>query len=322
MARAVAEQMEREAYSGNVPVAVKQNEIVSEYAGDFLKYINATRLSMKTKAYYANGIRLLMEAGIGPLKLNAITTETVETLSVPGSGSNMNCALRALGRMLRRAGKAGLIRVVPEIPLAEENQRERLVQPEEEKLILDNASPNLHDLYLIVLDAGTRPGEAVNLAWEHVDLVRGVVLVNRGKTGMKARRHLPISDRVRSMLVERAKVSTCKWVFPSPFKSTVGQPMKVESFTAKFGRLKVKLGLPKELVLYSARHTFATDFMDATGDINQTSRMIGHTNLKTTQRYLHPKVAELGTIMDARNAARKASLASGHVFGHVLENLQ
>lgn len=88
-------------------------------------------------------------------------------------------------------------------------------------------------------------------------------------------------------------------------------------------------------MLYSGRHTFGTDLMDATGNLAQTSKMLGHGSLAVTGRYLHPGVAKLGTIMDSGNAsrdeARNVTKAAqnvtqisepGHDFGHVAEDAQ
>jgi integrase len=47
-------------------------------------------------------------------------------------------------------------------------------------------------------------------------------------------------------------------------------------------------GLPSDIVLYSARHSFATDMLDGTGNIVLVRKMLGHQSVTTTQRHLHP----------------------------------
>jgi integrase len=125
------------------------------------------------------------------------------------------------------------------------------------------------------------------------------------------------------------------WVFPSPLKQLAGRPIATHSLSSRFAALKKEKGWPRDLVLYSARHTFATDLMGATGNVAQTSKMLGHGSLAVTERYLHPKVAKLGMIMDARNASRDearnvvkaaqnvtAISEAGHDFGHVAKDVQ
>jgi integrase len=50
----------------------------------------------------------------------------------------------------------------------------------------------------IVMDTGTRPQEVGALRIQNIDFERGYIFVISGKT-RKARRHLPISDRVREV---------------------------------------------------------------------------------------------------------------------------
>ena len=45
-------------------------------------------------------------------------------------------------------------------------------------------------------------------------------------------------------------------------------------------------GLPKDLVLYLARHECGTTICRETG-IEYARRLLGHTNISTTQRYMH-----------------------------------
>ena len=62
------------------------------------------------------------------------------------------------------------------------------------------------------------------------------------------------------------------------------------------------LGLPEDLVLYSARHTFATDMLDKTGNLSLVQKMLGHESITTTQRYLHPELKDVAELVNKRNA--------------------
>jgi len=73
-----------------------------------------------------------------------------------------------------------------------------------------------------------------------------------------------------------------------------------------------------ELVLYSARHTFGTEFMAASKDLKLTMRTMGQVDVKTAMRYQHPETGQVSDIMNARNAQRKSATIDqdGHTFGH------
>jgi integrase len=48
--------------------------------------------------------------------------------------------------------------------------------------------------------------------------------------------------------------------------------------------------LPDGLVIYSARHTFGTQVLAASGDLAATMKVMGHRDVKTTMRYQHPQL--------------------------------
>lgn len=287
--------------------------VLRDYAVSFLGYIEKTRLADETKRYYKNGWRMLGSRPIAGMRIDSITKSDVEVLGIPGSGSTVNCALRTLKRMLKLAEEKDLISKVPRIHLVEENMREALIDAQVEAVILAKAPRVLRDAYLLIADCGIRPSDAVQLGWqEDVNFVDREILIAGGKTGRKGRRIVKMSTRVYDMLIRRAQDNEA-WVFPSV--KHAGEHMTAQTISSWFSGFKREQGLPKDVVLYSARHTFATDLTEATGDVTKTQKTLGHTKLNTTLRYVHSTVADTGRIMDARNAER-------HYLGHSKETVQ
>ena len=287
--------------------SVSKPPTLAEFAVRFLDFVRDARIDADTKRYYENGWRMLSALSIANMRVRDISTSYASSLTLPGSGGNVNCGLRTLRRMLSLAEEWGVIVRAPKVRLVKEIKRERLIYPEEEALLLRRANPTLRDVLTLMMDTGMRPSEVVCLRWEQIDLVERTVLVAGGKTH-NARRLLPIgSTRAWEMLVRRSSNGS-PWVFPSNRSKS---HLKVGSITVMFSALKRELGLPKDLVLYSARHTFATDMQAAVCDLSQTSRHLGHGSLAITQRYLHPEISKSALMMDARNAAREKA-QSGH----------
>jgi integrase/recombinase XerD len=54
-----------------------------------------------------------------------------------------------------------------------------------------------------------------------------------------------------------------------------------------FSNAKNKAGIKKEVGIHSLRHSFATHLLDKGTDIKFIKDLIGHFNIKTTERYLH-----------------------------------
>lgn len=53
-------------------------------------------------------------------------------------------------------------------------------------------------------------------------------------------------------------------------------------------RCRDHFGISKEIVLYTARHACASMMIDSGADISEVKVQLGHTDIGTTQRYVHP----------------------------------
>jgi integrase len=58
-----------------------------------------------------------------------------------------------------------------------------------------------------------------------------------------------------------------------------------------------RLDLP--YVMYDLRHTFATRAANAGMPLATLARILGHANLRSVQRYLHPSQQDMDRAMDA-----------------------
>ena len=104
------------------------------------------------------------------------------------------------------------------------------------------------------------------------------------------------------------------WVFPSS-RAKKGHIVGVSK---AFREARVSAGLPDDLVLYSARHTFGTEFMEATKNLKLTMAAMGHVDVKTAMRYQHPETGQVRDIMNQRNSKRKSVTTEewSHFWAH------
>lgn len=293
------------------------------FSATFLAYVRDTQdLSANTKRCYRNGWRLLGGTKVAGMKLDLIGTHDASVLKFPGSGSNANQALRTLRVMLSFAASKGLLKSAPKIGLRKEQKRKAvLTDPWQEDLLLDLAPANLRDFMLVILKAGMRPEEVARMRWEHVLWGQAQIRVDEGKTD-SAERFTVLTAALADAMRERKRGSKSEWVFPSPRKSESGHVVPT-SVSRGFGRL-LKLaageckrrGLPTEwldgLVLYSLRHTFATNFQEASGgDRAKLAKVLGHSSMAIGERYVHPSTGDAADVMDAWEAERRKVVKMG-----------
>lgn len=305
---------------------------LAEFAAQFLSYVDACeesgRLDKDTRRTYRNGWRLLQSTAIAGTRLDRIRTSDADMLSFPGSASNANQALRTLRRILSYAHELDIVGKVPLIRLREEQQREHIIEPWQEELLLEFAGPTLRDVMKIMLGCGLRPEEVCRLRWENIrwsanDPKQSKILVPDGKSA-KAHRWVPMNYSVRQLLRDR-EGNGSDWVFPAIILRTgtrKGQPASASghvSPTSVGGKMwrEAKAAateaakergfpaLPEALVLYCARHTFATVSLRNGMDLATLKRVMGHSSITTTEKYLHANDTHAAEVV---NVERKLKL--------------
>ncbi len=265
----------------------------------FAKWIEATNLEQGTKTYYDTGWKLLKASPLACLRLDDLTADEIATVKIGKSASNTNCALRTLRRMLGKAAEWGYLSKAPTVKLAREIGRHDLVEPWMEVKLLLVAKGSLKDVLLIMLDSGMRPSEIFRMKWNDIQWDRGTIFIPKGKTA-KARRFVPLTDRVRLALEARKLKSKGEWVFPTS-KLRPTECGHIVSVQNAWRRALDDAGLPRSLKLYCARHTFATNALDLTGNLAAVMSAMGHSGTAVTMRYQHPDVLRVKDAMDAKN---------------------
>ncbi len=286
------------ARKGPIPVLSRFVEV------RFLPFVETSTLAEQSKRYYAAGWRILQSTPVASMRLDSITTSVADVLKLHGSGSNQNMALRTLRRILSLAHEYGILSTAPRIKLRKENQRTAVWNAEAEEALLKVAPQPLKDVFLICHDSGMRPDEVIHLKWDDILWDKNLIFVPKGKT-RKSTRHVPLSDRVRAALRVRAQGAKTEWVFTS--KRSKSGHIGHTAIEKPFRKAREDAKLPKELVLYSARHSFATDLLDRTGNLKLVMDVLGHESVTTTQKYLHPELKDIAETVNARNSDNAAT---------------
>jgi integrase len=275
----------------------RRSPLLRDFKPRFFAWVDSnTKLTKRTRSYYENGWRLLQNTAVASMRLNAITRDDADKLIFPGGPSNHNNALRTLRRMLGKAEDWNIIKAAPRIKLAPERVRERIIDGHIESKLLPFCKQPLRDVLMIMRDSGMRnQKEVFRMRWEHVDWGNSRYFVYDSKS-LKGRRYVPISPRVCQALLSRYSRQKEGWIFPSK-RASGGH---LTTVAKQFGKARLQAGLPKDLVLYCARHGFGTEMYRATKNLFAVMNVMGHTAVSTTMKYQHQDIDEVAAVTSHR----------------------
>jgi integrase len=164
--------------------------------------------------------------------------------------------------------------------LRENNARTRYLSLEEcQRLIAGCIAPHIRAIVTVALHTGMRLGEILNLRWQDLDFPSGFILVRDSKNGQA--RQVPMDSLISTLLRSRPRLSDPDIVFTSVL--TGG---RIVDIRAGFLNACKRAGITG-LHFHDLRHTFASQFMMAGGDLYILRELLGHKSINMTQRYAH-----------------------------------
>lgn len=184
----------------------------------------------------------------------------------------------------------------PEVALHIPTRRVGSTQPEilsheEVARIIDAARQPMHRTFLMTTyAAGLRVSETCMLRLSHVDSERMMIRVVSGK-GARDRYTLLSCELLAELRRYWKHARPVGWLFPKP--SRPDQPFDIQTAQRIYYRCKRYAGIAKQGGIHSLRHAFATHLLEAGIDLPTIQRLMGHSDLSTTSRYLHVKQAGL-----------------------------
>ena len=186
------------------------------------------------------------------------------------------------------------------VPLMEENnKKERYLSVDEAQRLYDAVckSQNTMLQYIVpmLILTGARKREVLDAKWEDFDFARRIWRIPMSKSG-KAR-HVPLSDGALNILNTMQRDMKCEWTFPN---LDTKKPF-VSIFCAwDTARQSVGLG---DVRVHDLRHSHASFLVNAGRTLYEVQHILGHTQVKTTQRYAH---LSHDTLLDATNSVNTA----------------
>jgi len=171
-----------------------------------------------------------------------------------------------------------------------EKQLPKVISKEKVKQMIDLTENLKHKLIIKILySSGLRLQELINLKRKEIDFERGILNVNKGK-GKK--------DRI-TLISENLKLDLLKYYSNNIFKTEYVFEGRNGKYTKKsVQKVLENVGKKMEIKVtpHMLRHSFATHLLEQGTDIRHIQKLLGHSDLKTTEIYTHVSTRDLSKI--------------------------
>ena len=186
------------------------------------------------------------------------------------------------------------------VPLMEENNKmERYLSVEEAQrlyaAVCKSENAMLKYIVPMLILTGARKREVLDAKWNDFDLDRRAWRIPITKSGRA--RHVPLSDGALSVLASMPRQVGLDWAFANP---ETGKPYVSIYYAWNTARQNVGLS---DVRMHDLRHSFASLLINSGRTLYEVQHILGHTQVKTTQRYAH---LSQDTLLAAANSATVA----------------
>src|SRR3989339_4939 len=154
----------------------------------------------------------------------------------------------------------------------EESGRLRFLDNEEVNRLLKNTPEQIRPIIIVALYTGLRRGELFNLEWKDIDLKRKVLNVIKSKSGKVM--EIPMNEFAYNTFLKLKTADNCGKIF-----NTV-------NFRKLFAQA-VKGAKLNDVIMYTTRHTFASQLVMAGVDLVTVKELLGHSKIEMTMKYAH-----------------------------------
>lgn len=306
-ARLQAQKLRSKVVLGENPADEKQALRKVPTLAEFIEEIYVPNIHQHRRNFQStlSFLRLHIVPKFGNKHLDAITSEMISDahleLRNKGYALAMANKLPILFKIMYNIGRKKKIQGTSINPANDvvmfvaNNAKERFLSVDETQRlqVALEQSDNTQLKYIVplMLMFGCRKRELLDAKWVDFDLERRNWHIPMSKNG-KAR-NIPISSQALELLQKLPTWEGCPFVVPNPeTKKPFG------NLYCSWNTARIRAGLP-EVRMHDLRHSFASNLVNAGQSIYVVSKLLGHSQIKTTARYSHLSDATLMSAVDA-----------------------
>jgi len=309
--RKTAERMERE-WKAEIHAIEELGELPRIKLKDVLTELQKQNTSNDGGKYLAGNVKMLNQKFQTDLHMDAIQDWHIQRFTTlrekegvkPQTIKHNLQTLRNAYKWAKSHGYATRPLEFPKLKVS--NQRLRYLSKEEEVRLLEALDPKAdlpfrppyekrskeenrkrhdnYDLVVILLDTGARYGEIANIEWNRINLEERVVNLWRPKVRNES--IIFMTSRVHEILTRRAAESESDYVFTNSKGGPRGQ-------ASKGIRTAIRKAGIEDFTIHDLRHTAASRLIQNGMSLYEVSKILGHVDVQTTQRYAHLEVSDV-----------------------------
>ena len=277
--------------------------LITELLEEYLLELEVKGVAKSTYTNYKRYISRFIQM-IGNKDIKAITNRDAklfirEMQNNDFKSKTINLALTSIKSMFTYATEEGYLGINPihQKKINQNDLKEIDIFTPEELIALCNYNRNskLYTKYrdyciiLVFIDSGIRANELINIKLE--DIYENYIDIKITKT--KKSRRINISHTLKKALLklDRLRKSYFKQINKIPtnylFVSRTGKQLPRQNVNDVIIKACEKCGINrKKAYPHNLRHSFACNMMKRTNNIYVTSKLLGHSNISTTEIYL------------------------------------
>jgi site-specific recombinase XerD len=186
---------------------------------------------------------------------------------------------------------------VNHIPFQRQRRKLPSILSREEVARLIDASkrnPKYYAICALLYSTGLRLGELVRLCVTDIDSKNMVIHVRQGKGGKD--RQVQLTLQLLEILRDywrSCAVKSYTWLFPG---IKPGMYLSTNAVQRIVTQITKEAGIDKRVTPHTLRHCFATHLLESRTDLRTIQALLGHSNIQTTELYLHVAAHHLQTV--------------------------
>jgi len=149
---------------------------------------------------------------------------------------------------------------------------------------------------------GARLGEVRTSRFEHFNLELGVWAKPAANTKQRRIHRVPISGETAALVRQRQMIvgDGCDWLFPGDALGEDGslKDQPVKEIRRFWKAIQLEADIP-DVRIHDLRHTFASLLVSGGASLEMIGKLLGHSQMRTTQRYAHLMDSPLRAGVDA-----------------------